>query len=87
MLNGIGGRTIAEAKEKISADEFGRWVEYRKQFGPLNGPWRAERDAAMLAALYHNSKVKQGNELPWYRFAPHHEEPEITVEQAMEIWR
>lgn len=46
---------------------------------------RVERGAALLATLYANAHSKNGS----YKltdFAPHHDEPAMSLEQAMEQW-
>jgi hypothetical protein len=83
---GIGGRTIAEAQHRVSYREFLSWALYRSKRGSLNIGMRVEHGAGLLSAIYANSKSKDGG----YRvhdFAPHHEEPEMTLEQAMESWK
>ena len=53
-MNGIGGRTIAEAKLRISFPEFKAWAAYRNKRGSLHPGMRTERGAALLATLYAN---------------------------------
>jgi hypothetical protein len=50
---------------------------------------RVEHGAGLLAALYANSKQPQkgGKEYRVHHFAPHHDEPPVTLEQAMENWK
>lgn len=84
-MNGIGGRTIAEAKGRILYSEFQMWVQYRNKRGSLNTGTRIEFGAALLAALYSNSHSKNGG-MKVYDFTPHHEEPAMTLEQAMKAW-
>lgn len=84
-MNGIGGRTIAEAQINMSHNEFLTWLKYRQKRGSLNLGLRVERGSALLASMYANIKSKDG----WYKihdFAPHHDQPEITLEEAMERW-
>lgn len=50
-MAGVGGRTIAEAKERISYDEFASWIEYATRHGGFNSALRAESGFAMLAAV------------------------------------
>lgn len=40
----------------------------------------------MLAAMYANAHSKKGGYV-LYDFAPHIDEPEISLEQAMERWQ
>lgn len=49
VLHGIGGRTIDEAKERISHAEFVDWCSYIKKRGSLNAAVRAEDGFALLA--------------------------------------
>jgi hypothetical protein len=85
-LSGIGGSTIAEAKQRLSYHEFLRWVRYREDRGSLNVGMRVERNIAVLASMFANVNTKQGG-YTMYDFAPHHEEPALTLDQAMERWR
>lgn len=86
-MNGIGGRTIAEAKLRISFPEFKAWAAYRNKRGSLHPGMRTERGAALLATLYANAQRKKDSPAHTiYDFAPHIEEPPISVEQAMESW-
>lgn len=86
VLAGIGGRTIAEAQERVSFAEFQSWIRYRQKRGSFNIGMRVERGAALLAALFANSKTKNGN-YKTYDFAPHDEEPPVPLEHAMENWK
>lgn len=36
MLNGVGGSTIAEAKERLSYAEYRAWVAYLNKRGSLH---------------------------------------------------
>lgn len=86
MLAGVGGRTIAEAQERISIAEFDNWVRYKHKRGSFNIGMRVERGAALLATLFANSKSKNGG-FKIYDFMQHEEEPPIPLEQAMESWQ
>lgn len=81
----MGGRTIAEAKHRLSYDEYISWVRYRNQRGSLHTGMRIESNAALLASMFANTKSKHGG-YTIYDFAPHHDEPPLTLEQAMERW-
>ena len=88
MLNGIGGRTIAEAQESISYPEFLQWMAYRHRRGSLNAGMRMERAGAMVATLIANQhRKKDSPPVSFYQFAPHHDEPQLSLEQAMEEWK
>lgn len=49
MLAGIGGRTVAEAKARVSCVEFQAWLDYREKHGPLDCARRIEHAAALIA--------------------------------------
>ena len=49
VLNGIGGATIAAAKEALSCDELDLWRQYRERHGSLNLGLRVEQGAALTA--------------------------------------
>ena len=84
---GIGGRTIAEAQQRISYPEFVRWAQYRAKRGSLNQGMRIERGAALLATLYANAhRGKDSAPYDLHDFAPHHDQPELTLEEAMASW-
>lgn len=78
-MNGIGGRTIAEAQANLSHSEFLVWMKYRQKRGSLNLGMRIERGSALLATLYANSKSKNGG-YQLHDFAPHHDQPVLTLE-------
>lgn len=50
-MNGIGGKTIEEAKERMTYDEFLYWVSYRQKFGSLNPGRRTDLAVARLCVL------------------------------------
>lgn len=55
MLAGVGGWTVAEAKERISYAEFLDWMEYRERRGTFNQGMRLEFLMARLS-----TQVSQG---------------------------
>jgi len=85
-LHGIGGRTIAEAQENIGVDEYLDWVAYMNKRGGLNWGLRTERAVAGLTKLYHNANYTP-NDLKIWDFTPHENEPPVSIEAAMGIWR
>lgn len=63
MLAGVGGRTIAEAKENLTVDEFLAWREYQRRRGTLNVGLRVEAMVAQLlflATIVHKLKRADG---------------------------
>jgi len=67
-LNGVGGRTIAEAKQNLSMVEARQWAQYIKRHGGLNIAERVEQAAALICAtgaqLMGNKKVKVDDFIP-----------------------
>ena len=84
-MHGIGGHTIAQAKDALSYPEFLTWVKFRNKRGSLHTGMRVERGAALLATLYANSHSKDSG-YTVYDFMPHEDEPEMSLEQAMAEW-
>lgn len=61
MLNGVGGCTIAEAKERLTYEEAMQWARYRAKRGSFNIGRRIECSSALVAYMIGNSvgwKVK-----------------------------
>lgn len=82
VLNGIGGTTIAEAKERISYPEWLQWCAYRAKRGSLNVGQRVEYSVAMMAMLYANAhKGRDVQPFKLHEFAPNHDQPELTLDQ------
>lgn len=75
MLNGIGGRTVAEAKTRVSFHEFRSWVAYQNSRGSLNQGMRIDRAVGRAAAFFGNSMSK-GKRLTAVDFSPYDAEPE-----------
>lgn len=66
-MAGVGGRTIEEAKERLTYDEYLRWVEYRRMRGSFNVGMRIEECSALVAQQVNNSaggKAKIGDFMP-----------------------
>ena len=85
VMHGIGGCTIAEAKERISYPEDLTWLKYRAKRGTLNTGMRVERGAALLATLYANAHSKNGGHR-LHDFMPHEDEPPLSLDQALSTW-
>ena len=86
MLNGVGGRTISEAKQAVSYPEYLKWCAFRKKRGKLNLGMRMEEGFALLATIYANTHSKNGG-YTLHDFSPHSDEPVIDLETAMETWK
>lgn len=86
-MNGIGGRTIAEAQERMSLREFQVWVKYRNKYGPLNIMTRTEWGASLVASVLANiNKSKNSPPFKISDFAPHINEVSVSLEDAMKNW-
>lgn len=86
-MNGIGGRTIAEAQERMGLREFQMWVKYRNKYGTLNVMMRTEWGAALVSSVLAN--INKPNNTPPYKvsdFAPHISEPILSLEEAIKSW-
>lgn len=67
-MNGIGGRTIAEAQQNMTLVEARQWAQYMRRHGGLNIAERVEQAAALICAtgaqLMGKKKVKVNDFLP-----------------------
>lgn len=84
VLNGVGGRTIAEAKERMSLAEFESWWAYRQRRGVLNIGLNVERSVAVLSSLYAQTITKRP--VRFCEFAPHFDQPKATFDDTDEQW-
>jgi hypothetical protein len=65
VLNGIGGCTVAEAKNTLSVSEAHDWFLYMQQRGSLNVGRRIDRGFAMLSHFFCLANgIKIGNKIP-----------------------
>jgi hypothetical protein len=86
-MNGIGGRTIAEAQENMTHTEFIVWCKFRNKRGSLHQGMRVEMALAQLQAFYANCKTgKDTAKLFIQDFAPHMDPRELTLDEAMKTW-
>lgn len=81
VLNGVGGRTIAEAKLNMTNAEVSQWAAFRNKRGSLFVGRRIERSVGVLTALYAQNHVKEGVEVNPYDYMPYEDEPELTFEE------
>lgn len=82
-MHGIGGSSIEQAQRSLSLSEVRTWQAYRRKRGSLNAGLMTEAAIAQLCAMYASSK---GGDASPYDFMPHHDQPELTLEQAMASW-
>ncbi|MDI2594114.1 hypothetical protein POF45_22165 [Pseudomonas sp. 681] len=86
-MNGIGGRTIAEAQENMTYSEFLVWVKFRAKRGSLHPGMRVEMALAQFQAFYVNSKTgKDAQKLYQQDFAPHMDPRVESLEEAVASW-
>jgi len=86
-MNGIGGRTIAEAQENLTHTEFIVWCKFRNKRGSLNQGMRIETALAQFQAFYANCHTrKDAAKLFTQDFAPHMDAREVTLVEAMRTW-
>lgn len=98
MLAGIGGRTIAEAKQRMSWAEFQAWCAYRNKHGPLSAQQRIEDVGAFLAqatlSTIPRPKGEKGPTLQDLRIyhqttkaEPASEAKALSLNEAMAAWK
>lgn len=64
MLSGVGGRTLAEAAENLSEEEFQIWALYRRMRGSFNQGTRLEVEFAKLRQLHISVNSSRGAAIP-----------------------
>ena len=84
MLNGIGGRTIDEAKKRMSYRETLAWGGYIDRYGSLNLARRMEASSALIALQAYRLG---GGEAQLMDFMPYERRLGVALEQAMSEWR
>lgn len=91
MLNGIGGRIIAEAKDNMSHAEAVQWAIYIRKRGSLNVGRRIDRGFASLTMWLlrvNGAKVEMEDFLPYYEKQPDRvAEPEDVLKLFQAISR
>lgn len=82
MLNGVGGRTVAEAKEYMTYAEALQWQEYLETRGTVHLGMRVEAGFALLATII--TKALGGN-ATMESFMPHLDPQEASLEDVMNM--
>lgn len=82
VLAGVGGRTIEEAKERMSFAEFNQWMKYRRLRGSFFVGNRLESGFALIAWMIHRAF---GGTKEMSAFMPHWHRPEQSIEDVMKI--
>jgi len=80
VLNGVGGRTIEEAKERLSYAEALDWAEYMRKRGTLHVGMSLEAGFALIAATISNAL---GGDATAADFMPHLDHPEPSLADVM----
>jgi hypothetical protein len=91
VLHGIGGNTIAQAKENLTQREALAWARYIAKRGSLNVGTRIEQGIARLAVIWIHT---QGGKAQMADFMPHADQPTrdddekpATVQQAFQLFQ
>ncbi|MFJ3153746.1 hypothetical protein ACIPIX_06340 [Pseudomonas protegens] len=84
MLNGVGGRTIVEAKERMTYQEALAWGRYIDRYGSLHTGRRLEAGSALVALQTHRLG---GGMAELLDFMPHELRLGLSLERAMNEWR
>jgi hypothetical protein len=83
VLNGVGGVSIEEAKERLTYDEVIHfWIPYVRQHGSLNHTARMELGFAQLLRMVNHAF---GGHARLEDFLPHREEREATPADVFNI--
>lgn len=82
MLNGVGGKTIREAKKNLTYTEAQDWMEYYKLRGTFNQNRKMEWGFAMVAWMVNRAG---GGTAELQDFMPYSKTPESDLEEAMKI--
>jgi len=83
VLNGVGGRTIAEAKERMTYQEALAWGLYIDRYGSLHAGRRLEAGSALIALQTHRLG---GGTAELLDFMPYEQRLGLSLEQAMNEW-
>lgn len=85
MLNGVGGRTVAEAKASVSYAEFLEWCKFRSMYGSLHIGMRVDRAVSRAMAAHFNtmSKGKKFKPLEFSPFDVAKEKVDVDDPEAM----
>jgi hypothetical protein len=80
VLNGVGGRTVEEAKRRMTYAEARQWSAYMQRRGSLHVGLRLEAGFALIAATINNAL---GGHATAADFMPHRDAPEGTIADVM----
>ena len=81
VSHGIGGRTVAEAKARMSHEEWLSWLAYLRKYGSLNDGLRNDVAVARLCLMVNRAL---GGKAELKDFIPVYEEEEPQEASSME---
>lgn len=82
MLNGVGGRTVEEAKERMTYAEALQWQDYLTSRGTVHVGMRLEAGFALIAMSINHAL---GGKATIEQFMPHFDEPQASLEDVMQM--
>lgn len=81
-MNGIGGQTVAEAKERMTYSEALLWSAFIKKRGSLNTGLRLENGFALLAVMMNRAL---GGRAEMSDFMPHADQKVADLADVMKL--
>lgn len=81
-MNGVGGRTVAEAKERMTYSEALLWSAYLKKRGTVHFGMRLENATALLATQMNRAL---GGKAEMQDFMPHADEKVADLADVMKL--
>ena len=81
-MNGIGGQTVAEAKERMTYSEALLWSAFIKKRGTIHIGMRLENSTAVLAFLINRAV---GGKAEMSDFMPHSEKKVADLADVMKL--
>jgi hypothetical protein len=84
VLNGVGGRTIEEAKERMSFVEAQQWSAYLARRGSLHMGTRLEWGFALIAAAINNALGGHARQVDFMPHTQDSQEPG-SIDDVMKI--
>ena len=82
VLNGVGGRTVAEAKEAVTHEESLLWQAFMQRRGSLHLGMRLESGFALLAHMVNRAL---GGHASIEDYMLHGDEKEASIDDVMKI--
>lgn len=81
-MNGIGGQTVAEAKERMTYREALMWSDFIKKRGSLHVGLRIENGVALLATMINRLA---GGKAKMEDFMPHTDQKVADLADVMKL--